>query len=604
MTLELSGGQIAILNQEGHQLITGGPGSGKTTVAILKAAQQIREALRPEQRVLFLSFARATVSRVVEAISDEPSVTGAERSRIEVDTYHSFFWRLIVAHGYLLGLPRRPKILTPPNEGIALSAVRTSFPKANQRTAEQETELAKLESEERWRLAREEGLICFDLFVECATLLLTRSQKLRRLVANRYPVIILDEFQDTNAEQWSAVRAMGEFSTLIALADPEQRIFDFIGADPKRLEHFKEMFAPCVTDLGADNHRSRGTEIAQFGNDVLTGTFRENAYNGVAFGTFPSNEGQAYSVLRSEIMQARKRLIDAEVREWSLVVLVPTKRMMRAVSDQLRIQAGKLPPITHIAAIDMEAAILAAEVVSYLMQPDATLAGLVNLSAAYFRGKGGNEPTKAGLDEAARIEAAYQKAVQNRRVGKAVPRKSVMVAFESVFEEARMLNMTGDPDADWQAVRRVLEKGNCTRLSEIGAEVRNVRLLDRGTLLRQSLAADWRTYGTYKNGLDIVRRAFIEEHFASAHRPETGVIVMNMHKAKGKQFDEVIIFEGWPKRARNEIVANPDRIVRSNIRTNDLGQARQNLRVSVTRARMRTTLLTPADDPCVLLIPA
>ena len=82
--------------------------------------------------------------------------------------------------------------------------------------------------------------------------------------------------------------------------------------------------------------------------------------------------------------------------------------------------------------------------------------------------------------------------------------------------------------------------------------------------------------GVYDGAREIVSGALLQEHFSAATRVWSGVNVMTIHKSKGKEFDEVIIFEG----------AYAGRLLRQNATARDVEQARLALRVAVTRARI------------------
>lgn len=65
---------------------------------------------------------------------------------------------------------------------------------------------------------------------------------------------------------------------------------------------------------------------------------------------------------------------------------------------------------------------------------------------------------------------------------------------------------------------------------------------------------------------------------------------MNIHKSKGKEFDEVIIYEG-----------SFQRIVWAGANDKQKAQALLALRVAVTRAMKKTLILTPEKEPCPFL---
>lgn len=594
--------QQAVLDAPGPLLVTGGPGSGKTTVALLKAAQLVNNNICRHQRVLFLSFARATVSRVEEAMGEIPDLDARTREGIEVETYHALFWRFLRTHGYLIGLPRRLDLLSPQAEAVALSAIRNEYGPPEKLEPPLAAERLDRVRRERERLAGT-GRVCFDLFAPYVGDLLRGSEKLRRLFAGRYPVLILDEFQDTNAAQWRVIEALRPLVRVIAVADPEQRIFDFIGADPRRLDNFRDLFRPTCVHLSSYSHRSAGTEITLFGNDLLLGRFTQQVYRGVSIETYAANQNQASTTLVAAVTRARNRLSRLGRADWSLAVLVPTKHMARQVSGFLLNPLAGLPSIEHTAVIDVEGCLLAAELVAFALEPRGIgrEAAFIDGLCRFFRGKGGSRPSASAVKTAAALEKAYSKYEAIRARGGSPSATSVAAKALAELERVDALPKTGNPEDDWLAVRKSFSTGQCVRLQSVASEARNLRLLRRGRALRDTLGELWRTFGDYRGSRDAVRALFVRQHLASAGRPEQGVVVMNMHKAKGKQFDEVVIFDGWPRYRGHKIVGNPDRILRGNMRTNGDRSARQNFRVSVTRAKTRATILTPAEDICALL---
>lgn len=595
--MKLSDKQNEVMETDGHLLVTGGPGSGKTTISILKASKVLNN-FRPEQKVLFLSFARATISRVVEAIEEEESIELNKKERINVDTYHSFFWKIIKSYGHLVGLPYNLQILPPSAEAIALSEVRSKFSKKNL-TDEEKNDRDQMVQEEKERIALEEGKICFDIFASYVIQIL-RSRRIIQLISNLYPVIILDEFQDTDNNQWSIVKALGLECNLIALADPEQRIYDFIeGTDDKRLDQFCEKFESKSINFSTTNYRSSGTDIASFGASLLRGSININNFNDVKVCGYQPPLDSGMQELEKIIRSESENLSEQNITNWSLAILVPTKKMTRLVSDHFRQSS-----IEHTAAIDVEGAILSAEIIAHLLQyndDSKHFENFIELLCAYFRGKGGSSPSQTSIDTANNIKDSYNKSIALRSSGKEPRKNSIIVKIENDYNSILSLNFTGDPDQDWSEVRNTLENGVCKYSKEIANEVRNIRILGSGTHLRQLLSQDWLDNGKYSNSFSIVKNFYIQDYFSIQPKPESGIVVMNMHKAKGKQFDAVVIFEGCPIGYRSKIFSNSDRIVRRNSKNEINDSVRRNMMVSITRGKQKVVILTPQNNPCVLL---
>lgn len=578
MTIMAAPDVAPFMTANGHALVLGGPGSGKTTLALRKATARIAAGLSAGQAVLFQSFSRAAVARLILASRDQ--VPKEHRGALNVQTFHGFCWNVLSCHAYLLGAPERITILMPHDERAIRRGIKPDHLEWPAWIAERE------------RLFFEEGRIAFDLFAVMTLRLLRHSTEISRLLVQQFPMIIVDEAQDTGADAWEIVKHLKSLTQTICLADPEQQIFDYLpGVGPERINAIRAELRPLELDLGQQNNRSPGTDIAAFGNDIIRGANRGVAYKGVSRLSYDPRGVDFNLQLRKAIAIAYRGARKMGVRPDSCAIITSTGPEVAQVTAAL---SNGARPVAHKVVFDEAASLLASRFGAFCLEPKLapSMTQHVVEGLELYASIAGATGSDAGIRLAGncrRWGAAYEG-------GGAIPARSLGAAMRQTFEELHNGGFTGDPRTDWLRLKSAFRGCGDARIQALAKHLDYLVAFGRGQFLAAGLLDCWTRSGNYTGARLAFDTAIAQDAILESSQELTGIHVMNVHRAKGKQFDAVVILrkgtrtdKGW----RSSFVWRDD--------AHPYPRSRKILRVAVTRARKHVLILDPIFPACPLL---
>ena len=286
---QLNGNQQTAANWgDGPILVLAGPGSGKTAVLTLRIARLIKATPEENFKVLGLTF---TVRAANEMNKRLLELLGVHSQRVQLKTFHSFCSELLRQHGSHLGLKPDFSVITDDKDRTLI--LKDINDRGEVLIDDPEDTLKKIdkmfirgilpeELENYFEPDRIEQCnklrAIFNSYIEALLLsnqldfgsmiyfahrVLSTKKRIANQIRTVYNYICVDEFQDTNLAQYQILKqiAPDETSNLFVVADDDQVIFQWNGADPKRLQELKLDYKPEIVQL-PENYRCPGKIVA------------------------------------------------------------------------------------------------------------------------------------------------------------------------------------------------------------------------------------------------------------------------------------------------------------------------------------------------------
>ena len=283
----------AVAAEQGNQLVLAGAGSGKTRVLVHRIAWLIRaEGLSPYSvmAVTFTNKAAREMRGRIETMLQRPS------HGLWIGTFHGLAHRLLQTHWQEAGLPQNFQILDSDDQLRLIKRVCRELgldeakwpPKQAQwfingqkdeglRAAHIEPPLGDIYTQTLLRVyaAYEEacqrgGLVDFAELLLRAHELWLKSPETLAHYQERFNILLVDEFQDTNTIQYAWLRVLaGDAIPVVAVGDDDQSIYGWRGAKIENIQRFTHDFRDTQVVRLEQNYRSTKT-ILDAANGVIS----------------------------------------------------------------------------------------------------------------------------------------------------------------------------------------------------------------------------------------------------------------------------------------------------------------------------------------------